>query len=138
MAPRSMVDEIEGEAGKTVSTFCRTHEEREVSKTPVRLQNTHEIKAHMRFSAPSMLADIWKLENSPYEILGIPESERSDLTPAQLSRRYRQKVLQVHPDRQFAHEQGADENVEEDPAARFHEVHEAYELLRDSVKKRTI
>ncbi|KAL4786828.1 hypothetical protein BJX76DRAFT_354828 [Aspergillus varians] len=117
LPPRSMVEEIEEETCKSVDAYCRLQENIQTSRT---------------------------VKPSPYEILDIAESERSD--PAQLRKRYRQKVLQVHPDRLSVPVQGVhvqngaalrDETAQMvRAAALFHEVHEAYELLRDPVKKK--
>ncbi|KAL3440034.1 hypothetical protein BJX65DRAFT_315171 [Aspergillus insuetus] len=125
--PRLMAEEIERESGKSISACHWLQEEIRMSRTPisVRVQEQIGMKPRGEFVDPP----IWTRDRTPYEILGVTECERSE--PAQIRNRYREKILQVHI-RQHS-TQGA--QGEEDATAQFHEIHEAYEILRNSISK---
>jgi len=69
--------------------------------------------------------------NAPtlYQILGVEESASSD----DIRRAYRAKALETHPDKL---EPSASPDEKQASEAKFHEVHEAFEILRDSHKRR--
>ncbi|KAF7356879.1 Dnaj-like protein subfamily b member 8-like protein [Mycena venus] len=69
--------------------------------------------------------------NAPslYEILGVDRSASAD----EIRRCYRAKILEVHPDKL---DPGASPEDKQASEAKFHEVHEAFEVLRDAYKRR--
>ncbi|KAL3487690.1 hypothetical protein BJX62DRAFT_240754 [Aspergillus germanicus] len=125
--PRLMAEEIEQESGKPIAACHWLQEEIRMSRTPisVRVQKQIGMKPRGEF----VDRPIWTRDRTPYEILGVTEYERSD--PAQIRNRYREKILQVRI-RQHS-TQGA--QGEEDATAKFHEIHDAYEILRDPISK---
>jgi len=58
-----------------------------------------------------------------YSLLGVPR----DATEADIKKAYRKLAMELHPDR----------NSAADAEARFKEITEAYEVLRDSHKRAT-
>ncbi|KAF8196757.1 DnaJ domain-containing protein [Mycena galopus ATCC 62051] len=66
---------------------------------------------------------------SLYEILGVERSASAD----QIRRAYRAKALETHPDKL---ELGASPEDKQASEAKFHEVHEAFEILRNAYKRR--
>ncbi|KAJ7257954.1 DnaJ domain-containing protein [Mycena haematopus] len=66
---------------------------------------------------------------SLYEILGVERSASAD----QIRRAYRAKALETHPDKL---ELGASPEDKQASEAKFHAVHEAFEVLRDAYKRR--
>ncbi|KAJ6581190.1 DnaJ domain-containing protein [Mycena capillaripes] len=67
---------------------------------------------------------------SLYEILGVERSATAD----EIRRAYRAKALETHPDKLDPSASPEDKQASE---AKFHEVHEAFEVLRDAYKRRT-
>ncbi|KAJ7355598.1 DnaJ-domain-containing protein [Mycena albidolilacea] len=66
---------------------------------------------------------------SLYDILGVERSASAD----QIRRAYKAKALETHPDKL---EQGASPEDKQASEAKFHEVHGAFEVLRDAYKRR--
>ncbi|KAJ7460640.1 DnaJ domain-containing protein [Mycena latifolia] len=64
-----------------------------------------------------------------YEILGVDKSASAD----EVRRAYRAKALETHPDKL---DPAATPEEKQASEARFHEVHGAFEVLRDSYKRR--
>ncbi|KAJ7636087.1 DnaJ domain-containing protein [Mycena polygramma] len=62
---------------------------------------------------------------SLYEILGVDKSASAD----DIRRAYRAKALETHPDK-------LDPTASPEEKQKFHEVHEAFEVLRDTYKRR--
>jgi len=67
--------------------------------------------------------------NNFYDILGIEQSA----SPDDVRRAYRKKALETHPDKL---EPGASEAEKQDAEQQFHKVHEAFETLGDTVKRK--
>jgi len=64
-----------------------------------------------------------------YELLGI----QSSASPEEVRKAYKQKALETHPDKL---EQGANEEEKQSAEARFHEIHNAFEILNNPQKRR--
>ncbi|KAJ7113685.1 DnaJ-domain-containing protein [Mycena crocata] len=65
-----------------------------------------------------------------YDILGVDKSASAD----EIRRAYRAKALETHPDKLEPSASPEDKQASE---AKFHEVHGAFEVLRDAYKRRS-
>jgi hypothetical protein len=115
--PPLMVKEIEKETCKAIAACHWLQEEVLISRTQISVP--WQTGIGMSPYCDSISPAIWTLNRTPYKILGIADHERSDL--ARIRECYREKLLQVHTDRQPA--QGTPEN--KDAAALFYNIHDA-------------
>ncbi|KAL0577513.1 hypothetical protein V5O48_004454 [Marasmius crinis-equi] len=69
------------------------------------------------------------IKPSLYDVLGLDPTA----TPEQVRKAYKVKALETHPDKL---DPGASEQLKELAEKRFHQVHEAFEILNDPHKRR--